>query len=283
MKERIDTFIIWPHGLKNKNEIIGVISEDFNVLYIKQINVKSMRRFVKEVYNFDYAPIIHLKNKTKYLETVGCDVMCIVVRNINPELEFFDVGKFRHIECAKIKLKKLQIRQKFNPVVDGHLSEEHVVHASDNEQQSWDIMRLFKVPKEINISSQSGTYHINKGCAYQLKYIKLDDIYCFNFEQSGSKIARVEKELVNSVQYDFIVGDKSKYQDYLDKFLGLYLHDLYSLSKFEKFILEFDIKRCPPIVIKEDAKGRYYILDGLHRATMIKSLGMNEIKAVVIR
>ncbi|TOB01488.1 hypothetical protein CGK13_24070, partial [Vibrio parahaemolyticus] len=77
--------------LKNKKGIIELISKDFDVLYIKQIKVRSMRSFVKAVYNFDYAPLVHLKNKTKYLEKIGNDVMCIVVRNKNPELELFDV------------------------------------------------------------------------------------------------------------------------------------------------------------------------------------------------
>ncbi|EKF9988718.1 ParB N-terminal domain-containing protein [Vibrio cholerae] len=283
MKDRIDAFIIWPHGLKNKKGIIELISKDFDVLYIKQIKVRSMKGFVKAVYNFDYAPFVHLKNKTKYLEGIGNDVMCIVVRNKKPELDLFDVGKFRHIECTKVKSKKAQIRNKYNPRLDGKLSEEHVIHASDNEQQSYDIMRLFKIPKEISIRSQSGTYHINKGNSYQLRYVKLNDIYCFNFELNDKKIRRVERDLINSVQYDFIQGNKEKYEEYLDMFLGVSLHDLYSSTKFENFIHGFEFERCPPILIKEDSKGRYYILDGLHRATMVKSLGIKEIKAMVIK
>ncbi|MEZ8805122.1 ParB N-terminal domain-containing protein [Vibrio atlanticus] len=283
MKERIDTFIIWPHGLEYKKEIIDKISNEFDILYIKQIRIKSMKRFIKSVYNFDYAPLVHLKNKTKYLEKVGVDVMCIVVRNVKPEIELFDVGRFRHAECTKIKKKKAELRNEFNPFINGHMSEEHIIHASDNEQQSLDIMRLFNIPKEVNVKSKRGVYHIDKGKSFQLKYLSLKDIYCFNFEFEGSKIKRVARKLEESVQYRFISGEKKEYESYLDNFLGLSLHDLYSSRKFEALIKGFNENKCQPIIVKDDLANGYYILDGLHRASITSFLGNDKIKAMVIK
>ena len=67
---RYDFFLIWGHGLKFSDEIIKMI-EDTKEITIKKIfyyKPKSISKFVKQVYSYDYVPFSHLKGKTRYLK-----------------------------------------------------------------------------------------------------------------------------------------------------------------------------------------------------------------------
>lgn len=282
MKPRLDCFIIWPHAINNKLEIIDIIAESFDIIYIKHTHIKNMKKFIRKIYNFDYAPLIHLKSKTKYLESAGMEAFCIVVKNKEPELMYFDSGAYRHIECCKIKNKKTEIRDKFNPSINGKRTEEHVIHASDNEIQAIDIMNTFLVPKNITMNCEAGIYHINLGDKVIVKRLNIEEIYCFNFEYKGNKPYRSIKEIQESAQYSYLINDTHSYNRYLNNFIGIELCDYYSTLKFKKLFENFDIENYSPILVKKDSCGRYYILDGLHRACILKLKNINKIKVIIV-
>ena len=66
---RYDYLLIWGHGLQYKNEIVNEIESNpnFKIEYFIYHEPKSIKKLVNEIYSYDYAPVFHLKGKTKYL------------------------------------------------------------------------------------------------------------------------------------------------------------------------------------------------------------------------
>ena len=63
---RYDFILIWGNGLQYKKDILDIIERTSNldILKILSHKPKSLKKFVKEVYSYDYAPFQHLKAKT---------------------------------------------------------------------------------------------------------------------------------------------------------------------------------------------------------------------------
>ena len=116
-KKRYDYFLIWGNGMLYKEEILDIIrSKEFlKILRIMDYRPKSIARFIRTVYSYDYAPFQHLKAKTRYLLKTDPDVTLILVRNESPREIYRGQGAFRHIECERIKSMKQEIRNRFTP------------------------------------------------------------------------------------------------------------------------------------------------------------------------
>ena len=107
------------------------------------------------------------------------------------------------------------------------------------------------------------------------KVINIDSLFCFNYQKS--KIEKIKVQ--NSVQYQFLLGNKILYENYLKKYLGTHLNYWYSLNNFSD--LYNSIKNnnlSKPIIINEN----FEILDGLHRCACLLALGYNQIHCYVI-
>ena len=116
-------FLIWGHGLKYTDNIIQMI-ENVKELAIRKIvyhNPKSMSRFIKQVYSYDYAPLSHLKGKTRYLKKTPRRVLFIFVENYEPNEVMYGEGEYLHRESTTIKALKESIRDKYNDRKDDFL------------------------------------------------------------------------------------------------------------------------------------------------------------------
>ncbi|ELI6450348.1 hypothetical protein RRM63_003762, partial [Photobacterium damselae] len=151
LRKRYDCFLIWGHGLEFLNSIIEEIesSNNFRICHIEKKKINNIKKFIKKVYSFDYAPWEHLKNKTRYLYNQKKEVCFIFVENLNPDVEFVDVGNFRHSECMNVKKIKSSIRNKYNPQINNKITHNHIIHATDNEFQTYDMLELAAVNKDI--------------------------------------------------------------------------------------------------------------------------------------
>jgi len=289
MDKRYDYFLIWGHGLKYKKEIIDMIREN-NFLEIKKImfyKVKNMSKFIKKtIYGYDYAPFWHLKAKTRYLLNVDPNVCIIFVLNKNPKELFSGKDFFRHIECMKIKRIKNKIRDKFNPRKNDLRTENHVIHASDNEFQADHLIKFLGFIEGIQCFERkpnpilSSPYYIPSFNSFKVKKIKLSQLYGRVLKGDVNKFTTELCSLEESPHYKYLTGDKKVYQKYLEIFGGYLLTDDYSAEKFDKLFQNSFYLKYPHntsyILVEEVCPDKYVILDGVHRASKLLFLRQKE-------
>lgn len=292
---RYDYFLIWGTGVQYRDEIINILRNQrfLEIIRIKYHNPKSIKKFVRALYSYDYAPFHHLKAKTKYLMKSKPEVIIIFVLNKDPQEKSFGKGDFRHIECLNIKTIKEEIRNKYNPRINGKRTEEHVIHATDNESQVDYLLKylghlegldfLKNVPNPLlNVP-----YFIPKFEEFVIKNVNLSQIYCNILTGNRLKYKIKSHAIEESPQYRCLNGDVDVYRSYLSLFLGGPLTADYSVDRFMDLADRFVYLEKPYdnnyIIVKEFRSDEYIIQDGLHRASILMHHGFENIPVVVIK
>jgi len=285
-KERYDYFIIWGNGLQYKEEIIEIIEGNpyLEILAIKKHCPKNVEKLVKAVYSYDYAPFKHLTNKTRYLLSTEASVLFIFIRNNNPRETYIEGNPlFKHKECLTIKSVKEEIRDRFNERKGDRRTEDHVVHASDNQSQTDYILKYLGYKEGVGkFKSRSNllipvTYHLGKFNRFSLKEVDLSDVYC-------SIATGPETDMLRSVcetpHYRFLSGDVAEYNEYRTMFedFPCMMDDQFP-ARYKKFASSFEYLKAPYstsyILAKEVSPGRYQIIDGVHRIAILAYRGIN--------
>jgi len=293
-KERYDYFLIWGNGMPYKEEILSIIrSKDFlKILRIMDYRPKRIARFVRKVYSYDYAPFQHLKAKTRYLLNTEPIVTLILVRNESPREVYRGQGAFRHIECERIREIKEEIRNKFNPRKNGKRTEEHVIHASDNEAQVANILRIFGFKDGIELLKNVPNpilyfpYYLPKFNEFTIRRVNSAQVYCNILKGNKELFWKETVPIEETPHFAFLKGDTRSYGEYLSKFLGGPLTCDYSAEKFKALSKNFAYLEPPYatsyILVKEFRPNQYLILDGVHRAAILKLRGMDNFAVAVI-
>lgn len=280
--KRFDCFLIWGHGIKNKHEIIELLDNDCGVIIkiVKNVKTKNISSFVKKVYSFDYAPWRHLKAKTKYLKGKGSEVLFVFVENCKPDIDYAGEGKFRHLECNNIKRIKNEIRDKFNPRENGLLTHDHVIHATDNEMQTRQLLDLAGYDENVFSIKRNAIdlpWFIKESTQFIIRRVPVESLYCRQIVDHGDTII---VPVSSSVQYTFLSGNEESYEYYLNTNLGNGLESFYSVNKFKKLKNKFEYlgkgyESNYVLVRKENDK--LIVVDGLHRASLCMFNKMDEI------
>ena len=208
---RIDYFLIWGHGLAYTKQILEIIRnrKDFEIISIVKKSVGDIGKFVEDIYSCDSVPLKHLISKTRYLLNTPPEIIFILVKNNNSQEKFFGEGQFRHIQCQLVKDVKEEIRNKFNPRVDGKRTEYHVIHASDYQSQVEHVLSVLGLPplefytREVN-SDLDVPYHIGPFNNYQIKEVDIDSLYA-NILGVGLVT------LTQTPHFKYLTGDKTAY------------------------------------------------------------------------
>lgn len=291
---RYDYILIWGNGLIYKNQIIKEIKDhlDFEIISIINHKPKTIKNLVKAVYSFDYAPFAHLRNKTRYLLSTKPEVCFIFFKNNNPDEDYLGKNKFRHVESLTLKKFKEKIRDRFNERKEDRRSENHVIHASDNQQQTDYILKYLGYSDGIKYLERKPNgiikcpNHLKSFDIITIKEIDINKIFCsiINFENNKAKL--VQKPLSESPHYKAVSENKSYYVKYLQEFQGDLLKDNYSEEKFYNLLKNLKYlegkNKTSYIIVKEEKPDFYVILDGLHRASILKYRGENKIIAGVV-
>jgi glycosyltransferase involved in cell wall biosynthesis len=275
-KYRIDYFLIWGHGLQYTEQILGILrsNKDIEIISIVKKNVGDIAKFVQDIYACDTVPFHHLIDKTRYLLNTRPEIIFILVKNKNPKEQFFGEGAFRHIQCRLIKDLKEEIRNKFNPRVNGKRTEYHVIHASDYQSQVEHVLRVLNLPPMEHYTRKPHPdfdlpYHLSAFDNYQIKEIDIDLLYANVLGVGVVPIAETP-------QYKYLEGDKAVYEQYLNKYFGVQLTDDHCPEAFDAMIADFEYSRANDdgrksyIVAIQIADNKYQILDGVHRAAILK-------------
>lgn len=291
-KPRIDLIIIWGHGLKFQEEIIKEIENEdqFEIKYIIKLNPRNIKTIIKKVYYFDYAPLAHLKDKTHYLQNVNNEICIVVLNNLKPQEEYFGENEFRHIESINLKNLKTKIRNKFNPIISGLISHNHVIHATDNENQSDYFLKYIGYKNGVkDFKKETSFLNIPPYLITQknllIRKIEIKNLYCsIAVGDSWNSYELKLKHINESPQFKFINGDKKTYIEYLNKFLGGPIKSYHSEKKFQTLIRNQtkENKNNYLITVKKINDTDYLILDGLHRASICLFKNYKTILACII-
>ncbi|AKF24140.1 hypothetical protein YH65_01005 [Sulfurovum lithotrophicum] len=286
--KRIDYILIWGHGIKYFEEIRLLIREspDFNIKKIIFHKPKSINKLVKVIYSYDYAPFEHLKAKTKYLKKTPEEVIFLFIENKNPDVDYLGEGSFRHEESLSLKQLKEKIRDKYNPRKDGKRTENHIIHASDNELQTDYILKYLSFKEGVKIFQSrnkylSLPYYIDKINKLKIKKIPINALICnIAVGKNRYDCSTTSTNIMNSPHFQGLTKDISIYKEYIDKYIGgvltedYYPERLIALSDKLEY-LQNDY--CNAYIVVKKVNNDYLILDGLHRASVLLSRDMKKI------
>lgn len=285
---RMDYFLIWGNGIHYTNDIIGMLRNDpnFEILAIHKKNVGDIEHFVPAIYACDTVPYAHLIEKTRYLAKTSPEIIFILVRNNDPQERYFGIEPFRHIQSQTIKILKEEIRNRFNPRLNGKRTEEHVVHASDYESQVDHALQMLDLPpleyyKNEPNPDLEAPYHLGKINHYEIKEVNITSL-CASILDRGLLC------ISETPHYSYVAGMKSDYTQYHQKYFGTKLTDDHFPEVFDDMIHNFHYETKPAtgkhnlIVAQQMPDGNYKILDGVHRASILSYRGVKRVRIAVV-
>lgn len=285
---RYDCIVVWNHGFNFLEDILSELRQTNNIeiVLIHHHSCRSMKKLVRNIYSYDYAPLAHLKSKIKYLNHLRPEAFFIFIKNIKPNIDYYGHGKFRHIESNVIRQFKEKIRALYNPKdIAGNLSHNHVIHATDNESQTDSILKLIGYKDGIRTLKNeneilSNPYHIKEPKKFSIKKIGFESLLCKN--AIGKNNIHI-MPLRDSVQFQSITNIDI-YKKYIQKHRGKVLKDDYSTKKYLSMMNDFKYAhKTHPInfITVKNYKGKYLIQDGLHRAALELNTGRSSIMACI--
>lgn len=292
-RARYDYVLVWGHGIRYIDEILAAIRWHSALKIVKIVNhvPHSVEDLVEVIYSYDYAPIEHLRGKTEYLKGTPNEVYFIFVENREPGEDFFGEGPYRHIESRTLKQLKERIRDRFNPRVDGGRSEDHVVHASDNMLQTEYILRHLGLGGVGLFARRhlalDAPYHLREISDFTIRAIPLDSLQC-RIVAGGREVyvPRRVSGIEATPHYRALVGDLQAYRDYVATFRGQALTDDHCLESFLR--LKDSLRYLAPpfesayLVVEETSTGELVLLDGVHRAAILKYQGVIDLHVAVV-
>lgn len=289
-------FIIWGHGMKYIEEILSIIRNTKNIeikKIFKKINV-DIRQFVKHIYALDESSKKHLSEKTKYLQSVQNQLFLVIVTDNNtvyakkpnnhkyPYSETFIKWKVRLLynprtkyvdtdnQITKENIEKAIVQKFWIP----EITQNHVIHCTDNEEELAHILKLFCIDLE-----KSKDYITNRMLTnYTRIKISIDNIVANTCEQD-------EVPILETPHYKYLCGQKEQYRNYILKYLGTIIKDDHLPEKYDMLINNFDygklINNIPSFVLLKKAKkpAKYVIIDGVHRVAILKKRNIEIINA----
>lgn len=291
---RINYIIIWGHGLKYRDQIIDKIRSHKDMRIIRTVHHRpaTVRHLVKAVYAYDYAPLGHLKSKTRYLTKTPREALFIFIENRNPNEDFYGKGVFRHFESTTLKRLKEEIRNEFNERIDGERTEDHVIHASDNELQTHLILQylgfggLHSLRKKQHILELP--FHIRKRGEFVIKNVLIESLVC-NIVAGNSDNPHKKKGISISLSPHYLAlsGNHFAYQEYIERFFRKQFADYYSPERFKKLADKFEYLAAPYgthyIAVRQLNDGKFQIIDGLHRAAIMCHKGVSQLAVAVLK
>lgn len=278
-RERFDYFIIWGNGASRIEEILDPLraETDLQIVMIESRHIDDMERFVFDLYASDTVPIEHLRAKLRYLYDVPPEIVVVFVRNLSPEEEFTGEGAFRKVQCQTINRIKWRIREDFNPRVGGRRSEEHVIHASDYEEQVDYLLKYLGYPMGIRYLEEGNKVlpfrkpcHIPMPSGYAFRNLPLSALQASVLREGRAQKVYVDALPISQTpHYRALTGHQEEYTEYLVRFRYTYLKDNYSWSRFHRLsrLSREELLQLDPILVIP-TEGNYRILDGVHRAAI---------------
>lgn len=282
---RHDALIIWGHGLPELDSVLGLVraTDGFTIRRILLREIDDMPRFVRSVYNFDYAPYRHLIDKTRYLLQVPPRAAFVFLDNHEPEEHTVGRGRFAHTECRRMTALKRAIREQFNPRIDGRPSEHHVVHGTDHAGQTLATLRLlnFRGFEEL-AADQRGILetpdHLTPRRQWTLQPVEMTRVYARIANDPGSGVPHHVMPIGQTPHARYLAGEPEHYEAYWQSHRGNRLQDDHAPEAFRRLSDRLDYlgEEYPDSYLLLEALDDrcYVLLDGVHRAAILRARGI---------
>ena len=260
--------------------------------------ISDMKGFIDQVYSTEWpsVPKEHTLSKTSFLlnPQIPNEAAVILVMNKNPLVRTQDNidPRFRMPESGTIKDIKTKIREKFDPnkggrglipLLSGYNPDQHIVHASDFEEQVHNILDIFN----MNEYNSWFEYWVNRykpvsNSNILTENVKLDDILLRILDNNGNnRICKIE----DSPHYKFLCGDTKEYEDYWEQYSGTILKEDHTPNSFKRLSENFEYLKSPYdtsyIQVNRQSDG-YTSVDGDHRMSILKKQGKENIKVEIV-
>lgn len=273
-------FLIWGHGLVYRDNVLQMLRQvkNIDVLWIQNHGPSNIKKFINIIYAYNYVPVSHLREKTKYLLHVPPEVIFIFFKNNNPDERFIGEGQYTHTECVKIKKLKEQIRHLYNPREDNKRSEHHIIHASDNERQVEHVLKYLGYKGIEFLRNRPNrsirlTPFLPVFSSFTIRLVNSAQLYCNILQGTMKEFSLKKVKIKQTPHYACLLGNTDLYDQYRNRFLGGPLQCDYSIDKFYTLSKEMRYLRSPYatsyIVTEEFETNKYLIIDGLHRASIL--------------
>lgn len=288
---KFNFFLVWNHGIKYITEILDIISEnkDIEITFIKKINIKNLDELIDNIYKYDTENNIHIQNKTKYLKQYQGDIIIILCLNKNYKEKHNEKATF----CQNINDIKWDIRKKFNPrhtdknfFITSNLpkgiTHNHVIHANDTEEEVFHIFNYFKLNEPFYYIKNScvteevnGDYHLNDFINYEIKNVNINDIRC-------NIVGKTNLRIEETPHFKFCMNKEKEYINYFNNNIGVNLTQNHTPNRFKGLLKKFDYQNYNNnkyylIIVNKN----YIIQDGLHRISILKSKGIQNIVVIM--
>jgi len=286
-------FILWGHASKYIEEILKII-RDYPNIQIKKILKKEnidIKKFIDHIYALDDYPKEHISAKTKYLLTCPNEVYLIIVYDkntiykqkdnkhkyaynetflkwkirllYNPRSKDIDVNKL----ITKENIEKASIQKFWIP----EITQNHVIHSSDSEEEFAHILLQFN----LKLKKSKDYLHNKIIHDFPVIDVSINNLLANTCEKQGIN-------LENTPHYQYLLGQKEQYKNYILKYLGLIIKDDHLPDKYNQLINNFEygklIENKPSFIIVKKNNNNLVIIDGVHRACILKWKGIDSIK-----
>jgi len=298
---RYDFFTIWGNGLSHKDEILDILrnEDSLKIIRIESRTVKNMKKFIFDLYRCDTVPIWYLRAKLKYLFMVKPEILVVFVKNYNPQEMPAGQGAFRKVQCQHINQIKIRIRNQYNPrhpdksfqikPLDKGVSHEHVIHASDYEEQVDYFLKMLGHENGIQYLHGDNEnlpfempYYLKKPDTYIYKTILIDKLRASILDDSdGKSFIHHIRKITETPHYQSLSQGPDDYRKYLEKFKYTLLTEDSYWGKFKKLneLHTDQIKEFDRIIVTCESD-YYRILDGVHRAAVALYHNLKHIRCV---
>ena len=296
---RLDHFLIWGHGIRFLTGIMDTINEssDVDILAVEKKKIYDMNEFIERVYTKEWpsVPKEHTLSKTRFLldSRIPNYAAIILVMNKNPQVRIQENKdpRFRMPESGTIKEIKTKIRERFDPnkggrglipLIPGRHPDQHIVHASDFEEQVTGILEVFGM-KEYDswFAYWKNKYEPPCRTNVRVETVSLENVFLRLLNPDGGTHPF---SIVDSPHYRFLKGESEPYEQYWERFMGIYLKEDHTPATFRALAQDFEYLRKPYTTsyVRVSKRGnKYFSIDGDHRLCILKEQGKEKIKVEV--
>lgn len=289
---RHDALIIWGHGLPDLDRVLDLVraTAGFKIRRILIRDIDDMPRFVRSVYNFDYAPYRHLIDKTRYLLNVPPQAAFIFIDNLAPEEHTVGKGRFAHTECQRMTALKRAIRDQYNPTIDGKPSEHHIVHGTDHIGQTLATLKLlnFRSIDELTTAKRDildTPDHLPPHKQWTLCNVDLSKVYARIANEPGADQPHRVMPIDQTPHALYLADEPEAYEHYWQTHRGTRLQEDHAPQAFKQLSEQLDYlgEDYPDsyLLLEPLDDERFVLLDGVHRAAILRSQGVQQVTVAI--
>lgn len=263
-KQTYHYFLISSSRPKRRREVAKMIrdNQDLSILKILDHQPKNLTRFIKTAY-----PAVHLGAK-----------------NFKPKKQEV---RFIFVQSKKGNKPVNDVYQQ----ITSQKTQEEPIYLSDHEPQVDRTLKYLGLKKgtghfkNIPHLSLSLPHYLSRFNKFTTQNVRPSQLVCHILKGNKKFFWMKTVPIEKTPHFAYLTGNARVYQEYLDRFLGGPLASDYSLENFMNLTQKLTYLKPPYtntyILVQELWPGKYLILDGVHRASILRFKGLKRFPVAV--